>query len=204
MMEMSAYGIELEKRNYIFHPQKFALWLFILTVIMIFGGLTSAYIVQQSFVSEEKRIFFDLPEILWVNLGIILFSSVTMQYAMWVARQNERTKALVALGMTLILGIMFLIGQVNAWGAMTASGMPMVDSSRFDNSVSFFYVFTGLHGAHIVGGLIVLSIVFIRTALQNYRRPGQRALTYELTGIFWHFLGLLWVYLFIFLKITQN
>ncbi|MEZ4825795.1 MAG: cytochrome c oxidase subunit 3 [Bacteroidia bacterium] len=201
---MSAYGIELEKKNYIFHPQKFALWLFILTVIMIFGGLTSAYIVQQSFVKEELRLFFDLPEILWVNLGVILFSSVTMQYAVWVARKNDRSKALAALGMTLILGVVFLIGQVNAWGAMVDSGMPMVDVGRTDNSVSFFYVFTGLHGAHIIGALIVLLVVWIRTALQSYRRVGQRALTYELTGIFWHFLGLLWVYLFIFLKITQN
>ncbi|MEZ4772238.1 MAG: cytochrome c oxidase subunit 3 [Bacteroidia bacterium] len=201
---MSAYGIELEKKNYIFQPQKFALWLFILTVIMIFGGLTSAYIVQQSFVSAERRVFFDLPEILWVNLAIILFSSVTMQYAIWVARNNERNKALIALGMTLGLGVLFLVGQVGAWGAMVDSGMPMVDNSRTDNSVSFFYVFTGLHGAHIIGALIVLFIVFVRTALQNYRQVGQRALTYELTGIFWHFLGLLWVYLFIFLKITQN
>lgn len=201
---MSAYGIELEKRNYIFHPQKFALWLFILTVIMIFGGLTSAYIVQQSFVSAERRIFFDLPEILWMNLAVILLSSVTMQYGIWVSRKNERNKALIALGLTLGLGVLFLVGQVNAWGAMVESGMPMVDNSRTDNSVSFFYVFTGLHGAHIIGAVIVLSIVFIRTALQNYREVGQRALTYELTGIFWHFLGLLWVYLFIFLKITQN
>lgn len=201
---MSAYGFELEKKNYIFHPQKFALWLFILTVIMIFGGLTSAYIVQRSFVDVADRILFDLPGILWMNLALILFSSVTMQFATWSVKRNDRQKGLLGLGMTFVLGVLFLIGQLNAWEALDSSGLPFVEKTRMDNSVSFFYIFTGLHGAHIIAALIVLLVVFFQTLGNRFTRPGSRAFTFELTGIFWHFLGLLWVYLFVFLKVTQS
>ena len=200
---MSAIGLERERSNYIVHPQKFALWLFILTVIMIFGGLTSAYIVQRGFVDTGQQIIFDLPGILWMNLVVIVFSSVPMQYSVWAAKNQDTRKAMLALGMTFVLGVIFLIGQVDAWCAMVESGLPLVDPTRKDNSVSFFYIFTGLHGLHILAALIAVLIAFVRTGLKDFR-PGRRALTYELTAIFWHFLGLLWVYLFIFLEFTQN
>lgn len=198
---MSSLSIEMEKRNYIVHPQKFALWLFILTVIIIFGGLTSAYIVQRSFVPDP--IVFDLPSIIWYNLAIILFSSVTMQFAVWANQRGESRKAMFGLTMTMILGVVFLAGQYQAWGDLNASGLPLVDIERSDNSISYFYIFTGLHGAHIIGTLIALLITMIRTSLDNFL-PGRKSLVYELTSIFWHFLGLLWVYLFIFLQYTQN
>ena len=198
---MSSLGIEMEKRRYIIHPQKFALWLFILSVIMIFGGLTSAYIVQRSFITNP--ITFDLPGILWSNLALILFSSVSMQYAVYARKRGESRNALISLGITFLLGIFFLLGQWNAWQAMIESGLYMVDKSRIDNSVSYFYVFTGLHGAHIVAGLIVLLVAGIKTYTQSYK-PGREKITYELTATFWHFLGLLWVYLFVFLLVTQK
>ena len=198
---MSSLSIEMEKRNYIVHPQKFALWLFILTVILIFGGLTSAYIVQRSFVPDP--IVFDLPKIVWYNLAIILFSSVTMQFSVWSSKRNESRKAMFGLTMTMILGVVFLVGQYQAWQQLTDSGLPLVDTTRHDNSVSYFYIFTGLHGAHIIAALIALLIAMIRTSLDNFL-PGRKELVYELTSIFWHFLGLLWVYLFIFLQYTQN
>ncbi|MDX1905545.1 MAG: heme-copper oxidase subunit III [Bacteroidia bacterium] len=200
---MGYWGLELDQRNYIIHPYKFALWLFILTVIMIFGGLTSAYIVQRSFVGPERQVIFDLPNILWYNLAVILFSSVTMQYAVWTARREDTPKAMLGLVMTFVLGVAFLLGQMRAWGDLVGIGLPMVDQRRIDNSVSYFYIFTGLHGLHIVAALIVLLVALVNTALNNFR-PGRRNLTYELTSIFWHFLGLLWVYLFIFLKFTQR
>lgn len=199
---MSAVQLEMENRNYLVHPQKFALWLFILTVIMIFGGLTSGYIVQRSFVSADRQIIFDLPPILWTNLILILLSSVSMQFSLWFAKRDEHRNATLTLLMTLGLGIFFLIGQVYAWGDLTESGLPFVDSRRIDNSVSYFYVFTGLHGLHIVAALLVLLVAIVKTARQNFL-PGRRILTYEMATIFWHFLGVLWVYLFIFLKYTQ-
>lgn len=111
---MSALGLNTNQRSYIVHPQKFALWLFILTVIMIFGGLTSAYIVQRSFVGEPQQLIFDLPSILWMNLVLIIFSSVPMQFSVWAAKKNDDRKASIGLAMTFILGVVFLLGQIDA------------------------------------------------------------------------------------------
>lgn len=197
---MASFGVEMnkDKQNYIVHPYKFNLWLFLLTVIMVFGGLTSAYIVALSFVDESNRIFFTLPKILWQNLAVILFSSVTMQYAVWTAKRDETRKAMVGLILTLILGAVFLVGQLAAWRDLTfLQELPFVDPMRKDNSVTFLYVFTFLHGLHIIAALIALLVTLFRTSLNNF--PSTRALAYELTGTFWHFLGLLWIYLFVVL-----
>lgn len=292
---MSSLGLEMDQKRYIIHPQKFALWLSIISLIMIFGGLTSAYSVQRSFIADP--IIFDLPPSLWTNLGLILFSSVTMQFAVWSLKRNE-TQALVGLGMTLILGIFFLIGQWGAWEEMVDSGLYFVDKERQDNSVSFFYIFTGLHGAHIIAGLVALFVIMFRTLItphweklqfklskrgkitlmvlaflateyyiisqifefdvaewanqmwlvevsevaatkgavegtgmgwgvrvlwmlagplaayflfltakffvKPYKSLEAKVLDYQMTSIFWHFLDLLWIYLFLFLLFTQN
>lgn len=200
---MSSLDINMNKRRYIIHPYKFNMWLFILTLIMIFGGLTSAYIVALSFVKPENRILLDLPGILMNNLGVILFSSVSMQFSVWMAKKNENQKALLGLVFTFLLGVVFLVGQVYAWEILTEAGQPLVDRGRVDNSASFFYIFTGLHGLHIVAGLIVLLVAMIKTSLNNFKGDGK-VLTYEITATFWHFLGLLWVYLYVFLLYTQQ
>jgi cytochrome c oxidase subunit III len=197
---MASFGVDMEKdkRNYIVHPYKFNLWLFLLTVIMVFGGLTSAYIVALSFVDEANRIFFTLPRILWQNLAVILFSSVTMQYAVWTAKREETKKAMIGLILTLILGVVFLVGQLAAWSELTfLQELPFVDPMRKDNSVTFLYVFTFLHGAHIIAGLLVLIVTLIRNNLNKFNTT--RGLAFELAATFWHFLGLLWIYLFVVL-----
>lgn len=152
----------LEQKRYIIHPQKFALWLSIISLIMIFGGLTSAYAVQRSFIPDP--LIFDLPPSLWSNLALILFSSVTMQFSVWAIKRNE-THALLGLGMTLVLGILFLVGQLNAWEEMVDSGLYFIDKERKDNSIAFFYVFSGLHGAHIVAGLIAVFVIGFRSLI---------------------------------------
>jgi cytochrome c oxidase subunit III len=203
-MHMASYSLSMDKQNYIIHPQKFALWLFILSVIMIFGGLTSAYIVSRGAVPADQLILFDLPSILWYNLGVMLVSSVTMQISVWLVKREESNKALISLGMTFVLGCIFLVGQWDAFQELTTSGLPFVDQNRMDDSISYFYVVTGLHGLHIVSALIAVLIVLLQTALQQFRDPARRSLVFDMAAIFWHFLGLLWVYLFIFLKYTQN
>lgn len=203
-MHMASYSVSMDKQNYIVHPQKFALWLFILTVIMIFGGLTSAYIVSRGAVPGDQLILFDLPSILWYNLGVMLVSSITMQFSVWSVKREERNKALMGLGMTFVLGCIFLVGQWDAFKELTASGLPFVDQNRLDDSISYFYVVTGLHGVHIISALVAVLIVLMQTALRQFRDPARRRLVFGMAAIFWHFLGLLWVYLFIFLKYTQN
>lgn len=196
---MSAFSLEMDNRSYIIHPLKFALWIFILTVIMIFGGFTSAYIVQADALKESERLVYDLPPILWRNLAVILVSSMTIQYAIFTGKRNQTQMSLIALVMTFVLGVVFLFGQWNAFGQLAESGLPFVDPERADNSIAFFYVVTGLHGLHIVAALFVVLFVFLRMISSSFTVK-RKALNLELAGTFWHFLGLLWIYLFLFLK----
>lgn len=201
---MSTIVTERKHTNQIIDPQKFALWLFIITVIMVFGGMTSAYIVDRG--NARNPLFFDLPGILNWNLLVVLLSSIPMQYSLMSAKKGEMTKALWALGLTLVMGIAFLIGQYQGMEDMMGSGVFLVNNNRgagIGNSGSFFYVFVGLHGAHIIGGILALLITGINTmrgTIKSFRiKP-----VYEMVAIFWHFLGILWLYLFWFLHFTQD
>lgn len=191
----------LARQKYIVHPHKFNMWLFILTVIMIFGSMTSAYIVSRGNVKHLE--YFSLPNILWINTIIIVFSSMTMQFAVRQVKKSQLKQATIFLGMTLALGIAFLAGQWGAFDELKNGGHYFVDPDRFDNSVTFFYVLTALHAVHIIGTVLALGVVFIQTLTDSFK-PGKRILTYEITATLWHFLGLLWVYLFLFLMFTQT
>jgi len=141
----------------------------------------------------------------WTNLAVLLFSSVTIQWSVISVKRQEMKMALFGLFLTFALGIIFLTGQWNAWIQMTNSGLPLVDQQRIDNSVSFFYIFTGLHGLHIVAGLVVLAVLLIQQIYgKAVSNPVRRKVAYELTAMFWHLLGVLWVYLFVFLLFTQT
>lgn len=179
------------------------MWIFIVSTTMIFGGLTSAYIVARSFLPPGKQVIFDLPMILWQNTAIIILSSITMQYGVWAAKRDQDRNSLFALLLTLVLGIVFLVGQVYGWSEMVASGLPLVNQNRIDSSVSFFYVFTGLHGVHIVAMLFAVLWVLAKMALGRFKL-NRKSLSVELLAMFWHFLGFLWLYLFVFMLVTQR
>ncbi len=201
---MSTIATNQRHSNQLIDPQKFGLWLFIITVIMVFGGMTSAYIVDRG--NAANPLIFDLPYILNWSLVIVLLSSIPMQYAFMSATKGEMKQAMLGLGLTLAMGVAFLLLQIQGMEDMIDSGVFMVNNNRgsgIGNSGSFFYVFVGLHGAHIIGGLLALLITGINTArgaIRSYRvKP-----VYEMVVTFWHFLGILWLYLFWFLHFTQN
>lgn len=202
-MMPSSYSPE-KNSNQLIDPQKFALWLFIITVIMIFGGMTSAYIVDRG--NARNPLLFDLPSVLTWNLVVVLLSSIPMQISFMAARRGEMKKALWALGLTLVMGIVFLVGQLEGMEDMVASGVYMVNNNRgagIGNSGSFFFVFVLLHGAHLVGGLLMLLITGINTAAGRIRASRVKPV-YEMVATFWHFLGILWLYLYWFLHFTQD
>lgn len=191
-----------EERNYIIHPHKFALWLFLLTLIMIFGGLTSAFIVSKSFTPVAFITHYALPPILKITTVIVILSSLTLVLAQRESKRNNHQGAMLYGLASLVLALLFLVGQFFAFRDLTFGGFPFVDASRKDNSVSFFYMFLGLHGLHIVAGIVALLIALIQTSKRSFR-PGGFARTYELIGTFWHFLSLLWIYLYVFLIYNQ-
>src|SRR5690606_15659435 len=114
-MERELKYVDIEDQPIAMHPKKFALWLFMVTVVMVFAGLTSAYIVRQS---EGNWLEYDLPGIFWVTSGIAVLSSLTLQWAYYSARKDNFANLKIGMALTVLLGIGFLVGQWYSWVAM--------------------------------------------------------------------------------------
>ncbi|MEM9829483.1 MAG: cytochrome c oxidase subunit 3 [Bacteroidota bacterium] len=176
------------------HPQKFALWLFIVTVVMIFAAFTSAYIVRRA---EGNWLDFELPALFGITSGVILLSSISMHWAYISAKKDQITQLRIALISTLVLGIAFLIGQFSAWEALVDMEVFFVGNP----AGSFVYVLSGVHGLHIVSAVIFLIVVVVKAF--RYRIHSKRMDTMEMCVTYWHFLDGLWLYLFLFLLLNR-
>ncbi|MBT1686235.1 cytochrome c oxidase subunit 3 [Dawidia soli] len=187
--------VEEAKRPLSMNPRKFGLWLFMATVVMLFGAWTSAYIVKRGDMGWSEII---LPDLFWVNTGVILISSGTMVWAVRAARRDVAEQLKIAVGITTVLGIAFLIGQLLAFDQMVAlhehfTGGPV--------SHSFVYVLSGAHGLHVISGVIVLVIALVAALRGRIHRGNMDTL--EMCATYWHFLGVLWLYLFVFLLLNK-
>lgn len=192
---------EANERKYIIHPAKFNLWLIIVSIILLFGALTSAYIVSKGIESDKDMWHsFPMPNVLWLNTGILLIGSVMLQIGVWGARKGDFRRAKIGFSLTMVLGLIFLAGQVVAWSVLSDEGV--VFGGGGSNSGNYLYLLTCLHGFHILAGLLYLGVVYGRLMMNRYR-PGN-LVGLENAATFWHFLGLLWLYLFIFLLLNQG
>jgi cytochrome c oxidase subunit 3 len=198
MMATNIKIVEEAQKPLGMHPKKFALWLFLGSVGMLFAALTSAYIVRQA---EGNWMLFELPILFWVNTGIILASSVTMHWAYLAAKKDNLEAVKLAISLTTILGIAFLVGQVLAWGEMVANNVHLVNVNASSVSGSFVYILSGLHGAHIISGVVFLVIVLVSTF--KYKIHSKNLVQLEMCTTYWHFLDGLWLYLFVFLLLNR-
>jgi cytochrome c oxidase subunit 3 len=176
------------------NPKKFAMWLFIGSVVMLFASLTSAYIVRQA---EGNWLYFELPPILTVSTVVILLSSITMQWAFWSAKKDKVEMVKILITVTSVLGLAFLVLQFEGWKALVANQVYLVGNP----SGSFLYVITGLHGLHLVSAIVFLLIVLVST--YRYRVHSKNLTQIEMCTTYWHFLGGLWLYLFVFLLLYR-
>ena len=196
---MKGMAAETKETKYIIHPAKFSLWLFIVSIILFFGGITSAYIVSKGIESDKDMWYaFDMPPILWYTTGVLLISSIMLQFGVWGAKKGDFSRARISLILTFILGVFFLIGQIFAWTILRDSGVVFGNA----NSSNYMYLLTGLHGVHIIAGLIFVLVVLVNTFRGKYKQGNTIAI--ENCATFWHFLDLLWIYLFIFLLLNQG
>lgn len=193
-MERELKYADLVEQPISMNPKKFALWLFMVSVVMVFAGLTSAYIVRQS---EGNWLEYDLPEIFWITSGIALLSSITLHWAYYSARKDNFSNLKIGMVLTVLLGIAFLVGQWYSWVAMVDREVFFVGNP----SGSFLYVFTGLHAVHLISGVIFLIIVLISTF--RLKVHSQALISMEMATTYWHFLGGLWLYLFMFLLLNH-
>lgn len=179
------------------HPLKFSLGLIIISIVMMFGAFTSAYIVRRE---EGNWLEFDLPSILIVNTILIVISSITMQWAHHAAKKNNLQQLKVMLLITGALGVAFLVGQINAWGSLVENNIFFGGASA-NPAGSFLYVLTGVHGFHIVTGVIFVFLVLL--ASLKFKVHSKKMLQIQLCTIYWHFLGGLWLYLYFFLLVNH-
>ncbi len=182
--------VEEPKKPISMHPKKFAMWLFIGSVAMLFAAFTSAYIVRQA---EGNWLYFDLPNLFYITSGIILMSSFTLQWAYWEAKKDSLDRVKLLVGITSLLGVAFLVGQVMAWRELVEHSVYLVGNP----SGSFIYILTGLHGAHLISGIVFLLIVLNSTF--KFKIHSKNLAQLEMCLTYWHFLGGLWLYLFVFL-----
>ena len=179
------------------HPKKFALWLFMVTVVMIFGALTSAYIVRKA---DGNWLEFELPLTLWVNSVLILLSSATLQWAYFAAKRDELNQLKIGIGLTFLLGCMFIVGQYYAWGELVKMGV-FFGGNTSNPAGSFVYVLTGLHIAHLISGIIFIFVVLV--ASFRFEIHSKNLVRMEMCVTYWHFLDFLWIYLFGFLMLNN-
>ena len=179
----------MKQRNKI-HPHKFTLWVGIGSLLMMFAGLTSAYIVKRNLANWQT---YDLPQFFWYSTIVILISSVTMYLAQKAFKQREMKKYRSLLIVTLVLGVLFIVFQVLGFQQLYAKEVTLTANVSY----SFMYVIVGIHAAHVLGGLIALLVLFAK-AFSKKRRI-YNSVPVELVSTYWHFVDILWIYLLIFL-----
>jgi len=167
------------------------MWLGIEAMVIFFGGLTSAYIVRMNG-GNWKDI--RLPYEFYISTALILFSSLTMNMAIASVKKGRSGTALLSL--TLLLGCGFALFQFLGWRDLTHSGIYFTGKQSIASG-QYLYVLTWAHLMHLVGGIISLIWVSIRSSQGEYSPSNYNGL--RISSIFWHFLDFLWVYLFLFL-----
>ncbi|HMH20464.1 MAG TPA: cytochrome c oxidase subunit 3 [Puia sp.] len=171
------------------HPHKFTLWVALGSIIMMFAGLTSAYIVKRD---QPGWTTFAIPRAFWYSTAVILVSSLTVQMALRSFKEREMLRYRNLITATAILGVIFVILQWAGFRTIWNSGVTLKGSG----AGQFLYIIAGLHALHVVAGVIALIVLFIKafgTRIRNYN-----SVPIELMSTYWHFVDLLWLYLFIF------
>ncbi len=178
-------------------PSSTGIWVGLAAIAMTFAAFTSALIVRQGNATDWRH--FTLPPVLYLNTLVILASSITLELArrhiaafMGSMKRQENDQAAPAqwLYITLILGLLFVAGQTSAWMQLKSQGFGLATNVSY----SFFYVLTVAHALHVFGGLGGLVRV-----IGKLKRSGLRRSTLDATSRYWHFMGVLWLYLLLLL-----
>ncbi len=190
---------------------RFTMWLFIVTTSMIFAGFTSAFLVRKG--AGGAWTSFNVPSIFQVSTLLIVLSSVFLQVAHVSNKKQHKLLTTVSLFFTLVLGILFCYFQVQGWKQLTELGIYL--SYNPNPAGPFFYVITFIHALHVAVGILFLLFAFIYSVVLLRKSSSKDVLAdietsekgilkirTDLLTLFWHFMGILWVYLYFFLTIN--
>lgn len=184
----------IEEQHKKLHPHKFTLWVAIASIMMMFAGLTSAFIVKSNLTGWRT---IDMPKVFWVSTIVILASSVSMLVAKKAFIHREMQKYRTMLAITLVLGVVFAICQLIGFSQLWEVGIRFKGSS---GAGQFFYAITGLHALHILGGIVAVAVFLFRSWFGKVKSYSVASV--EVLGMYWHFMDILWVYLMIFFLIV--
>jgi cytochrome c oxidase subunit 3 len=175
-----------EDRTSSLPPAKIGLGVFLAVVGSLFALFISAYSMRMNMVDWRTL---PVPRLLWFNTGVLVMSSIALQWAQMAARRNDIDVALVGLLAGGVSAVMFLVGQLLAWQQLNIAGYFLASNP----ANSFFYLITAVHGLHLMGGLVALG----RTTAKVWHGAAvtQVRLSVELCAIYWHFLLLVWLVL---------
>ena len=174
---------------------RIGMWVGLASIAMMFTSLSSAYIVRSGTAADWLPL--RIPRVMFLSTALILISSVTIEVARRKLKQSFTDAYSRYLLLTGILGLAFLSSQIIAWRQLSGQGIYV---STHPHS-SFFYLLTGAHGVHIAGGLLALTVLWLRSRRKS-EEPffvAKRQATADAVSIYWHFMDGLWIYLFLLL-----
>ena len=179
------------------HPKKFLMWLIIVSSIMVFAAFTSAYLVRRG---EGNWLTFELPPIFYISSVVIVLSSVTMHWSYYSASKDNLLSLKIAILLTAVLGLLFTYMQVQGWQQLVDVGV-YFGGKDSNPAGSFVYVLTAVHIGHLALAFGLLVIIFYRVF--TYQVHAKNLAAIEICTTFWHFLGAMWLYLFVFLLVNH-
>ena len=171
------------------------IWVAIASIVMLFTALTSAYIVRMASSNDWTPLV--MPKVLWLSTTVILISSVTIEISKRSLQRAKDSQYGLWLALTAMLGTVFVGSQYAAWRNLARQGVYMATNPHS----SFFYLFTAVHGLHVLGGLLALAYLLLRTRKKRDTVEGElrRVGAAEAATVYWHFLDGLWICLFLLL-----
>jgi cytochrome c oxidase subunit 3 len=168
------------------------LWVSMISMVMFFAGLTSAYVISMK---RDDWVTFDLPDAFFISTAMIVLSSITFMLSEYFLNKNNRKASLLLIVVTLILGVSFIWQQYVGFQELKSIGL-FFTGPESTVSTSFVLGITFMHVLHILAGIIVLIVVIYNHF--KYKYKPNNLLGFELGAIFWHFVDILWIYLFLF------
>ena len=171
------------------HPHKFTMWVAIGSIVMMFAGLTSAFIVKSNQVGWKT---ISIPQVFWISTAVIITSSITLQMALRSFKQREMNRYRPLIAVTLLLGVAFLFLQWMGFQQLWEQKITF----RGSGAGQFLYVIFGLHALHVLGGIIALIVMFIKAFAGKVKL--YSSVPVEVMATYWHFVDLLWLYLLVF------
>jgi cytochrome c oxidase subunit 3 len=166
---------------------------------MMFAGWTSAFMVRKA---QGNWLLFTMPTAFWISTIVVIVSSLTMHLSIKEFQKRNTAKFKSLFTLTTLLGVAFMVLQFMGFAEMHKAGLNLASTAE-GVSGSFVYVISGIHILHMLGGVIAMVIMYF---VLNFRRKIKvyNSTGLEILGTYWHFVDVLWIYLFLFFLINQK